>query len=153
EPPADPLDAAPPARDSAGSRTFETLRLRFLREAWVTAGLEHPGVPPVYEVGRTAAGVPYYTMRFVRGSRTLATEIAALRGAPAADRLALLDAFLRVCDTVRYAHSRGVVHRDLKPGNVALGEFGEVVVLDWGLARALGDREPSTAEKRPLGTP
>ena len=106
---------------------------RFLQEAWVTGGLEHPGIVPVYEVGQTPSGVPYYTMRVVRGERTLESAIAEA-GSPS-ERLQLLDPFLRVCDAIRYAHSRGVVHRDLKPANVALGQFGETMVLDWGLAK------------------
>ena len=109
---------------------------RFLQEAWVTGGLEHPGIVPVYELGRTPSGVPYYTMRVVRGERTLED---AIKGAGAAEeRLALLEPFLKVCDAVRYAHSRNVIHRDLKPANVALGPFGEVVLLDWGLAKVHG---------------
>jgi len=106
---------------------------RFLQEAWVTGGLEHPGIVPVYELGKTPSGVPYYTMRLVRGERTLDDAIS--EATTLEQRLALLEPFLKVCDAVRYAHRRGVVHRDLKPANVALGEYGEVVVLDWGLAK------------------
>ncbi len=138
--PEQPLTCAPPAAaaDAEAARMFANLRARFLQEAWITAGLEHPGIVPVYEVGQNADGVPYYTMRFVRGSRTLAASIEALRARPVDERLALIDPLLKVCDTLRYAHARGVVHRDLKPDNVALGEFGEVVVLDWGLAKITG---------------
>jgi WD40 repeat protein/serine/threonine protein kinase len=136
--PAAPDELAPPARETPASQAFETLKARFLQEAWVTAGLEHPGIVPVYELGQTAEGVPYYTMRFVRGRRQLRQSIDELRDAPFAARLALLDPFQKVCDTVRYAHAHGVVHRDLKPENVALGDFGEVVVLDWGLAKIRG---------------
>ena len=100
--------------------------------------MEHPGIVPVYELGRTPEGVPYYTMRFIRGQRTLATAIDEVKHKDVEERLALLEPFLKVCDTVRYAHRRGVIHRDLKPENVALGEYGEVVVLDWGLARLVG---------------
>jgi serine/threonine protein kinase len=136
-----PAGASPPSQDSPASEAFEQLKARFLQEAWVTSGLEHPGIVPVYELGRTSAGVPYYTMRFVRGERTLRAEIDAVREQPLARRLELLEPFLRLCDTVGYAHARGVVHRDLKPENVALGEFGEVVLLDWGLARVEGADE------------
>ena len=123
--------------------TSQEAEARFLQEAWVTGGLEHPGIVPVYELGRTPSGTPYYTMRVIRGDRTLRDAMRDARGA--ADRLALLEPFLRICDVVAYAHSRGGGHRDLKPANVALGPFGEVVVLDWGLAkvRDLPEREGS----------
>ncbi len=143
--PTQPLLLVPPDHDTPASQAFATLKARFLQEAWVTAGLEHPGIVPVYEVGRTAEGVPYYTMRFVRGSRTLAAAIDEVRGKPIDERLALLEPFLKVCDTIRYAHAHGVIHRDLKPDNIALGEFGEVVVLDWGLAKMTGTSETADA--------
>ncbi len=117
------------------TEAFENLKTRFLQEAWVTGGLEHPGIVPVYELGQNAAGVPYYTMRYVRGQRTLAHAIREGHG------IGLLEPFLKLCDTVRYAHSRDVIHRDLKPANVALGEFGEVVLLDWGLAKMAGKED------------
>jgi len=132
-----PLQATPPSEDTPEEgKSFEELRIRFLQEAWVTGAMEHPGVVPVYELGSTEAGIPYYTMRYVKGERTFATAIRAAEDLDA--RLALLEPFLKVCDTVRYAHARGVVHRDLKPENIALGEFGEVVVLDWGLSKMEG---------------
>jgi hypothetical protein len=135
ETPQQPLALTPPVTATPESSTFDSLKARFLREARITAALEHPGIVPVYELGETPEGVPYYTMRFVRGNRTLAH---ALAETPMDQRLRLLDPFLKVCDTLRYAHARGVIHRDLKPANVALGEYGEVVVLDWGLAREHG---------------
>ncbi|MHC4819489.1 MAG: serine/threonine-protein kinase, partial [Planctomycetota bacterium] len=137
DPGPEPLEATPTPDDES----FGELQARFLQEAWVTGGLEHPGIVPVYELGRTTGGIPYYTMRRVRGERTLAEAIDAAQGLDA--RLALLEPFLRVCDTVRYAHARGVIHRDLKPANIALGDFGETVVLDWGLAK-LKDRPDLT---------
>ena len=136
--PQTPLRVTPPSIDVSGEdhRSFEELRIRFLQEAWVTGAMEHPGVVPVYELGKTAAGIPYYTMRYVKGERTLAT---AIKDAEELDaRLALLEPFLKICDTVRYAHARGVMHRDLKPENIALGEFGEAIVLDWGLSKMEG---------------
>jgi hypothetical protein len=139
--PAQPLELTPPATQTPESSTFDSLKARFLREARITAALEHPGIVPVYELGETPEGVPYYTMRFVRGNRTLAHAIA---DTPADQRLRLLDPFLKVCDTLRYAHARGVIHRDLKPANVALGEYGEVVVIDWGLAREHGKADDAT---------
>jgi serine/threonine protein kinase len=152
------------------------LRTRFVREAEVTGGLEHPGVVPVYGLGRDADGRPYYAMRFVRGE-SLAAAVARFHGradAEAGERAlelrGLLERFVTVCDTVAYAHSRGVVHRDLKPANVLLGPYGETLVVDWGLAKTLdeptpagdddlgpvrplaGGREPPTEFGRRLGT-
>ena len=124
---------------------------RFLKEAQITGQLEHPNIVPVYELARRREDdQPFYTMRFVRGQslRGAIEEFHRRRAGKAPDRLALqslLGAFLKVCDAIAYAHSRGVVHRDLKPENVVLGGFGEVVVLDWGLAKLVdvadeGDR-------------
>jgi serine/threonine protein kinase/WD40 repeat protein len=141
EAPARPTDLATPGADTPASKAFETLKQRFLQEAWITSSMAHPGIVPVYELGQTDEGVPYYTMRFVKGERTLADAIEEVRERGIEERLALLEPFLKVCDTLAYAHSRGVLHRDLKPANVALGEFGEVVVLDWGLAKLKGAAE------------
>jgi eukaryotic-like serine/threonine-protein kinase len=139
---------------------------RFLREALIQAQLEHPSIVPVYEVGRSPAGVPSFTMKRIRG-RTV-EEIVDGRRADDADlsrhfnRARLLQAFAQVCLAVDFAHSRGVVHRDLKPANVMLGDFGEVYVLDWGVARVRDQREvPSPLVNVPevrlttsvLGTP
>ncbi len=114
---------------------------RFLYEAKITAQLEHPGIVPVYELNE--GDVPYYTMRFVRG-RTLSEAIRAYhkrRAAGEADPVELhelLTAFVDVCNAVAYAHSRGIIHRDLKGQNIVLGDFGEHIVLDWGLAKRVG---------------
>jgi eukaryotic-like serine/threonine-protein kinase len=122
---------------------------RFLYEAKITAQLEHPGIVPVYEVGQ--GEVPYYTMRFVKG-RTLGEAIRAYHKkrvaceAGSIDLVALLTAFVGVCHAVAYAHSRGVIHRDLKGQNVVLGDFGEVIVLDWGLAKRIGPDHAGEAE-------
>jgi eukaryotic-like serine/threonine-protein kinase len=122
----------------------------FLKEARVTGQLEHPGVVPVHELARRPGdGQPFYTMRFVQG-RTLAEAAAEFHrqrqrgGAGRLGLLALLNAFAAVCHAIAYAHSRGVLHRDLKPANVVLGDFGEVVVLDWGLAKLLGADDAAT---------
>jgi tetratricopeptide (TPR) repeat protein len=114
---------------------------RFLREARLTGSLQHPGIVPVHQLGRLADGRPYYTMKLVRG-RTLAEM---LRDEPAGpERLPRLLAVLeKVCQAVAYAHSKGVIHRDLKPSNVMVGEFGEVQVMDWGLAKELSRVEPA----------
>ncbi len=126
------------------------LRRRFLKEAQITGQLEHPGIVPVYELSRWRDNQqPFYTMRFIKG-RTL-TEAAqafqekrARNEAESLDFLTLLNAFVTVCNTVAYAHSRGVIHRDLKGQNVVVGDFGEVVVLDWGLAKVVGGFEAET---------
>jgi len=120
---------------------------RFLREARITGRLEHPGIVPVYGLGRYADGRPYYAMRFIEGE-TLEQAIerfhepeGTLRE-PAMRELAfrrLLRSLIDACNAVAYAHSRGVVHRDLKPENIMLGRFGETLVVDWGVARSLAD--------------
>ncbi|MES1177638.1 MAG: protein kinase [Myxococcales bacterium] len=107
---------------------------RFLREARVTGVLEHPNIVPVYELGRRADGTLYYTMRIVPG-RTLAQAIGESKGIQ--QRLSLVNHFSGLCQAIAYAHSRGIVHRDIKPDNVMVGEFGETVVLDWGMAKLL----------------
>jgi serine/threonine-protein kinase len=131
-----------PRPDQAGS---PALLARLLEEARITGQLEHPGIVPVYELARHPRdGRPFYTMRFVKG-RTLAEaarDFHARRRAGQAEALELrelLGAFVAVCNAVAYAHSRGVLHRDLKGQNVVLGDFGEVVVLDWGLAKLIGE--------------
>ncbi len=108
---------------------------RFLREARVQARLEHPAIVPVHHVGNDEDGQPFFTMKRLAGV-TLA-ELLAATPPPPLQRL--LRAFTDVCNAVEFAHSRGVVHRDLKPANIMLGDFGEVYVLDWGLARATSD--------------
>ncbi|HEU4611104.1 MAG TPA: serine/threonine-protein kinase [Kofleriaceae bacterium] len=117
----------------AGNPTDSEVQ-RFLREARIQARLEHPAIPPVHELGRDAAGRPYFSMKRLAG-----TTMAELLAMPEHDRPRLLRAFVEVCQAIDFAHSRGVVHRDLKPGNVMLGDFGDVYVLDWGLARVVGE--------------
>src|SRR5262249_42311604 len=108
--------------------------------------LQHPGVVPVYGLGRLAAGRPYFTMKLVQG-RTLA-ELLAARTGPGQDRPRLLKVFEQVCQALAYAHARGVIHRDLKPANVMVGAFGEVQVMDWGLAKLLS-AAPADAGSEP----
>ncbi len=107
---------------------------RFLREARIQARLDHPAIPPVHELGRDAAGRPYFTMKRLAG-----TTMSDLLAVPNQDRQRLLRAFVEVCQAIDFAHTRGVVHRDLKPGNIMLGDFGDIYVLDWGLARIVGE--------------
>jgi serine/threonine protein kinase len=113
----------------------EVLR-RFLEEARINGQLQPPGIVPVYELGSFAGGRHYFTMKLVKG-RTLAALLAERPG-PAHDLPRFLKVFEQVCQTLAYAHSRGVIHRDLKPLNVMVGAFGEVQVMDWGLAKVLG---------------
>ena len=122
------------------SRSPMTLRLlaRFLQEARITGQLEHPSIVPVYELGRRQDGSLYYTMKLVRG-QSLAHAIREARSLR--QRLKLLPHFIDLCQAIAYAHSRGVIHRDLKPDNVMVGEFGETVVIDWGLAKARGKKD------------
>lgn len=111
---------------------------RFVQEARITGQLEHPAIVPVYELGYRADGTLYYTMKLVRG-KTLATALRECTGLR--DRLGLLTHFVNLCQAIAYAHSRKVIHRDLKPGNVMVGEFGETVVIDWGLAKIKGRQD------------
>src|SRR5262249_28203369 len=134
-------------------------RQRFILEAEITGGLEHPGIVPVYGLGTYADGRPYYAMRFIRGD-SLKDAIERFHKAEVAGRDAgeralevrkLLSRFLDVCNAIAYAHSRGVLHRDLKPGNIMLGQYGETLVVDWGLAKPVGrPEEPSVTGERPI---
>jgi WD40 repeat protein/tRNA A-37 threonylcarbamoyl transferase component Bud32 len=114
-------------------------RGRFVREAEITGGLEHPGIVPVHGLGQYADGRPFYAMRFILGE-TLKEAIAKYHAGDGEWTLrALLGRFVAVCNTVAYAHSRGVLHRDLKPSNVMLGRYGETLLVDWGLAKPLAE--------------
>jgi serine/threonine-protein kinase len=151
-------------------------RLRFLREAEVTGRLEHPGIVPVYAVGQFNNGRPYYAMRFIHGDslreaisqfhdacRSTGGEVSS-RDFQGVTFRKLLGRFVDVCHAIAYAHSKGVVHRDLKPSNVMLGEYGETLVVDWGLAKTisryhendksavLDDSPDSTVAASPLET-
>ncbi len=146
-------------------------RSRFILEAEITGGLEHPGIVPVYGLGIHGDGRPYYAMRFVRGG-SLAEAIAGFHAPRAATEAAnhtgerpvferpedsrgsrdlelrkLLRRFLDVCNAIDYAHSRGVLHRDIKPANIIVGKHGETLVVDWGLAKATGKGDPAAGER------
>ena len=129
-------------------------RQRFLIEAEVTGGLEHPGIVPVYGLGAYDDGRPYYAMRLIRGD-SLKQVIGQFHDDPALNRDAglrslelrkLLRRFVDVCNAIHYAHSRGVLHRDIKPSNVVVGKYGETLVVDWGLAKATGKSDPRAGE-------
>jgi len=120
------------------ARIDTPLMARFLQEARITGQLEHPAVVPVYELGRRSNGNLYYTMKFVRG-RTL--DAALTEAKTLENRLRMLPHFVALCNAVAYAHNRSVIHRDIKPANIMVGEFGETVVLDWGLAKCSRDRD------------
>ena len=114
---------------------------QFLREARITAGLEHPNIVPVHDIGMDSAGSPYFTMKLLRGE-TLASVLKKLNaGDPEMIRIYtfnhLIRIYLRICNAITFAHSKGVLHLDLKPENVQVGEYGEVLVLDWGLAKKI----------------
>lgn len=146
-------------------------RRRFTSEARLTAALEHPNIVPVHAIGSTPNDSPYYTMKFVRGKTLRAVLEALARGD--SQTIAeyplpvLLTVFQKVCDAVSFAHGQGILHRDLKPDNIMLGDFGEVLVMDWGIAKKLGapDAEPladsdakpqdsfNTLEGQVLGSP
>ncbi len=116
---------------------------RFIQEARLTGQLQHPSIVPVYELGRRQDGTLYYTMKLVRGK---ALSRAIREAQSLQQRLALIPHFVDLCQAIAYAHSRGVIHRDIKPANVLIGEFGETVVIDWGLAK-VKDRDDVHAQE------
>ncbi len=127
-------------------------RSRFVQEAEITGNLEHPGIVPIYGLGWYADGRPFYAMRFIRGNslqdaiKRYHSPVAhdSAPGQRAMELRKLLARFIDVCNAIEYAHSRGVLHRDLKPGNIMLGKYGETLVVDWGLAKAIGHTETET---------
>lgn len=144
------IDREVALKELRSDRSDALNRDRFRREAKLTGRLEHPGIVPVYDFAESPDGTHcYYTMRFIRG-RTLnavVEEYHAQRKANSeqshtAELLHLLNCFVSICNTIAYAHSRRILHRDLKGENVVIGSFGEVVVLDWGLAKEIGEPDP-----------
>ncbi|HTU17289.1 MAG TPA: serine/threonine-protein kinase, partial [Gemmataceae bacterium] len=112
-----------------------TLVRRFLDEARICGQLQHPGIVPIHEIGRLPDQRPFFTMKLIQG-QTLAALLQA-RGNPADDLPRFLTMFEQICQTMAYAHAHGIIHRDLKPSNIMAGSFGEVQVMDWGLAKVL----------------
>jgi len=131
--------------------TSKRAEARFIREALITARLQHPGIVPVHEAGRWPSGEPYYVMKLISGEslKEMIAERPSLR-----DRLALLPNVIAVAEAIGYAHNQEVIHRDIKPSNVVVGEFGETIVVDWGLAKDLHEDASSVTlvEELPSGT-
>jgi serine/threonine-protein kinase len=133
-------------------------RARFTLEAEITGGLEHPGIVPVYGLGHYSDGRPFYAMRFIRG-HSLKEAIERFHTGQrsetedAVEFRKLVGRFIDVCDAIEYAHSRGVLHRDLKPGNIMLGKYGETLVVDWGLAKTVESRQMSRKPEEPTLQP
>lgn len=128
----------------------EVSEIRFAREAMITAHLEHPGIVPVHEAGRWPDGTPFYAMKLVAGRplRDLITERTTVEA-----RIALLHHVIAVADAIAYAHGRSIIHRDLKPSNVIIGDFGETIVIDWGLAKDLSSGSERVAREAALAQP
>ena len=134
---------------------------RFVREAKLTAKLEHPNIVPVHDIGIDASGSPYFTMKYLHGQSLAAMLRKLAKGDPETvshyGLARMLQIFIRICNAIEFAHSQGICHLDLKPENVNLGDFGEVLVLDWGLARSLrpavfgGIYAPNDLDQPPAG--
>lgn len=124
----------------------DELSARLRREAEIIAKLEHPGIVPIHDVGNLPDGRLYYTMKYVQGQQLDRTSLTSI-----AERLRV---FQKVCDTVAFAHAKQIIHRDLKPQNIMVGSFGEVLVMDWGVAKSLNDGERTStvvSESLPAG--
>jgi serine/threonine-protein kinase len=145
-------------------KPYAAERQRFIEEAQIAAQLDHPNVVPIHELSVTESGDLYFTMKLVEG-HTLHELLERLDNHPRTFDLVapLLDILIKVCDAVAFAHSRGIIHRDLKPGNIMVGSFGQVYVMDWGIARVVGEPDdelgPGHTSQRldpdgqPIGTP
>lgn len=140
-------------RPGASERACAAMRL----ECAITVSLSHPGIVPVFDRGETDDGRPWFAMKVVEGEALAAIFERVHKGPPGGGGARwttrrLIDLLGRICDAVAYAHQRGVVHGDLKPANIMVGPFGEALVMDWGLARRIGDPAPTTGSGRPAGT-
>lgn len=126
---------------------------RFLREAKISGRLDHPGIVPIYELSQKEDGSYFYVMKYVKG-KTFSELVEQCKAKTAEEffsrRLSLLDKFISVAEAIGFAHSKGVIHRDLKPGNIIVGAFGEVVILDWGLAKSLSDTGDDVSRSEPV---
>jgi hypothetical protein len=144
---------------SEGTASGETppvdrrLLARFLEEAQVTGQLDHPGIVPVHELGLDAEGRVYFTMKLVKGRDLRAIFELVFAEQEGWNETRALGVLLKVCEAMAYAHAKGVIHRDLKPANVMVGGFGEVYVMDWGLARVLGRTDAHDLRLRDEGAP
>ncbi|QSH40149.1 serine/threonine-protein kinase [Lentisphaerota bacterium ZTH] len=125
---------------------------RFIREARITARLEHPNIVPIHDIGVDSSGSPYFTMKLLRG-RTLSMILSKLKNGDEEvlennSLPRLLRVFVKVCNAVAFAHSKNIIHLDLKPENIHIGDYGEVLVLDWGLAKFTDDKDENISEKQ-----
>ena len=136
------------AQDDA-PRSDSRLLARFLEEAQVTGQLDHPGIVPVHELGLDAEGRVYFTMKLVKGQTLKQVFDALSKGEGGWTQTRVLGLLLKVCEAMSYAHAKGVIHRDLKPANVMVGSYGEVFVMDWGLAKVLGREDEKDIRVRP----
>jgi formylglycine-generating enzyme required for sulfatase activity/serine/threonine protein kinase len=144
-------DGAPVSATKAGADA--RLIARFLDEAQVTGQLDHPGIVPVHELGLDPQGRIYFTMRLVAGRNLEKIFALVAKGEEGWTRTRAVGAILKICEALAYAHDKGVIHRDLKPANVMVGQFGEVYVMDWGVARVLGRDEPVSPGPRDASAP
>jgi len=135
------LERESPNAPNGRARVDPSQLARFLEEAQVTGQLEHPSIVPVHELGLDPSGRVYFTMKLVKGRDLRAIYDLVFDGNADWSETRALNVVLKVCEAVAYAHKKGVIHRDLKPGNVMVGDFGEVYVMDWGLARVIGRKD------------
>lgn len=123
--------------------------MRFLDEAQITCQLDHPGIVPVHELGVDSTGRAYFTMKLVKGRTLKEVFDEYSRGEGEWTQTRLLGVLLKVCESMSYAHAKGVIHRDLKPSNIMVGKFGEAYVMDWGLAHVLGQKDRKDIRIKP----
>ncbi len=143
----------PQPKDNKATTADEERPLaRFLEEAQITGQLDHPGIVPVHELGLDSSGRVYFTMQLVRGQDLANVFEMAAAGSGGWTTTRALRVILKVCEAMAYAHSKGVIHRDLKPANVMVGRFGEVYVMDWGLARVIGRHDTTQSRLRSAST-